>query len=252
MIPKQACCIRWISLFVMLIQILVTTAFIIPTYKQIIPKTRHNTIFNYDQSLSLPSTNKIQDAIVPSSSHRSILLLRFLSPLDLWEEYNIALNNEPLLVKSITAGILLGAADLTGQAFEKYTATTTTTPDVVVIDDKRISSRTVDLDFFRTIRFAIFGLILQAPWNHYYYLVLDSQIPPTPDDPFSSTNMIKVGIDQFIQAPIFTILIFIFLGLLEGKAWTSIQQQLENDYKDTIIANCMYMNINNEYYPSTD
>lgn len=67
-------------------------------------------------------------------------------------------------------------------------------------------------------------------------MALDGAIPPT-QDPFTTTTLVKVVIDQFIQAPIFTVLIFVFLGVLEGKQLDSIQKQLENDYKETIFAN---------------
>jgi len=69
---------------------------------------------------------------------------------------------------------------------------------------------------------------------------LDSKIPPT-DEPFTATNGVKIAIDQFLQAPVFTVLIFVFLGLLEGKQVDAIQKQLKNDYKETIIANCTYI-----------
>ena len=85
-------------------------------------------------------------------------------------------------------------------------------------------------------RFALFGLVLQAPWNHFYYLLLDGALPPTPE-PFTSTTGIKVVIDQFIQAPIFTVLIFYFLGLLEGKTLENVGDQLKKDYSDTMLAN---------------
>merc|ERR1740124_1416983 len=63
-----------------------------------------------------------------------------------------------------------------------------------------------------------------------------SALPPTVD-PLSATTGIKVLIDQFIQAPIFTILIFYFLGILEGKSLDAVKGQLENDYADTMFAN---------------
>ena len=44
-------------------------------------------------------------------------------------------------------------------------------------------------------------------------------------------------IDQFVQAPIFTVIIFGFLGFLEGKSLESIKEQLDRDYKDTMLAN---------------
>jgi peroxisomal membrane protein 2 len=82
-------------------------------------------------------------------------------------------------------------------------------------------------------------LFYRQPWNHYYYQLLDGAIPPT-DEPWTPTTAIKTVIDQFVQAPIFTVLIFTFLGFLEGKNAEAIKQQLEDDYKDTMIANCKY------------
>jgi len=123
--------------------------------------------------------------------------------------------------RSVTAGVILGAADFVGQALERGASSS---------DEEK------DVDFGRVARFAFFGFILQAPWNHFYYLLLDGALPPT-EDPFTSTTGIKVIIDQFIQAPIFTILIFYFLGTLEGKSTDAIKDQLDRDYKDTMVAN---------------
>jgi len=88
-------------------------------------------------------------------------------------------------------------------------------------------------------RFAAFGLLLQAPWNHYYYILLDGALPPTPE-PFTATTGVKVVIDQFIQAPIYTVLIFYFLGILEGKSVDSVKQQLDRDYK---VNACTFLNM---------
>lgn len=143
-----------------------------------------------------------------------------------WDAYNKALEANPLFVKSVTAAVILGSADFAGQALEKMRS-----------DDKDNDSSETTVDFARAARFAIFGLVLQAPWNHFYYTLLDGQIPPT-DEPFSGTNILKVGIDQFVQAPIFTVLIFAFLGALEGKGLEAIKKQLQEDYPDTIVANC--------------
>jgi hypothetical protein len=140
-----------------------------------------------------------------------------------WGAYNAALEANPLIVKSVTAGVILGAADLTGQALENFR--------------KEEGEESSPVDLARAARFSIFGLVLQAPWNHFYFNILDSVLPPTAN-PFSLTTGVKTFIDQFIQAPIFTVLIFVFLGALEGKAVNDIQQQLKDDYKDTIIANC--------------
>lgn len=151
-----------------------------------------------------------------------------------WTAYNDALEADPLVVKSVTASVILGAADLAGQAIESK--------------QKGDSSATVDMA--RTLRFAFFGLVLQAPWNHFYYLLLDGALPPT-EEPWTATTGIKVVIDQFVQAPIFTVLIFAFLGFLEGKNLEAVKKQLDDDYTDTMLANCKSIAVSPSWIPLT-
>lgn len=100
--------------------------------------------------------------------------------LDPWAAYNVALTTEPLLTKSVTAAVIIGAGDAAAQQIER--------------------SRTGDkFDFARYLRWATFGLVLQGPWNHAFYSLLDAALPPTPD-PFTLVTAEKVAIDQFIQA----------------------------------------------------
>jgi hypothetical protein len=152
-----------------------------------------------------------------------------------WASYIEALDASPLLVKSVTAGAILGAADLAGQKIQSITGG---------------QGKDKDVDVGRFVRFAFFGFILQAPWNHFYYMALDGALPPT-EEPWTSTTAIKTVIDQFIQAPIFTILIFAFLGFLEGKSAEEIKNQLDDDYVDTMFANCkFYLCIRNVMFVS--
>ena len=160
----------------------------------------------------------------PRSASSSLSMA--VDPIQAWDAYNEALSANPLVVKSVTAGVILGAADLAGQALQ---------------DAQRGDEEKTELDIARTVRFAFFGLVLQAPWNHFYYQILDGAIPPTAD-PWTPTTAVKTVIDQFVQAPIFTVLIFAFLGFLEGKNADSIKQQLEDDYADTMVANCKPQN----------
>jgi peroxisomal membrane protein 2 len=145
---------------------------------------------------------------------------------ELWNSYLMALETNPLLVKSVTAGVLLGAADLAGQSIQR----------AIAKSEEGSTASSSGVDIARFLRFAFFGFILQAPWNHYYYMLLDGTLPPT-EDPFTATTGIKVVIDQFVQAPIFTVIIFGFLGVLEGKTLDDIKKQLDEDYVDTMLAN---------------
>ena len=71
-----------------------------------------------------------------------------VSPAEAWDSYNAALAAHPLAVKSVTASVILGAADLSGQAIESSRAE----------NDEESSS----IDWARAARFSIFGLVLQA------------------------------------------------------------------------------------------
>ena len=219
----------------------VASAFMSPSQSSyVVPLSYQRTPLTHLPSPSSPDGSPTRS---PSSSSSSTCLnLAGLSGgvSVAWNSYLGALEANPLLVKSITAGVILGAADLSGQALQSAMATTTTNNnnnDATTTDnDNADNSDSAGVDIARFVRFAFFGFILQAPWNHFYYQILDGALPPT-EDPFTSTTFIKVMIDQFIQAPIFTVLIFGFLGVLEGKSLDNIKDQLDEDYKDTMVAN---------------
>jgi len=196
----------------------------------VVPPPRHQPSI---RSSSSSSTSSIVVGKQQSGTRSSINSAVFVVPPDAiqqaWTSYNEALEAQPLLVKSLTAGVLLGAADLAGQAVQQVTASAAAGGD----DEE---TKSASIDFARTARFAFFGLVLQAPWNHAYYSFLDGAIPPT-EDPWTTTTAVKTVIDQFVQAPIFTVLIFAFLGFLEGKNAEQIKLQLEDDYADTMVAN---------------
>ena len=197
------------------------------------------TTISSSNTISLKTTNHQR----VSRNSVALMAVAVTGIAEAWEAYNHALELHPLIVKSITASIILGLGDFAGQAVQNNLQVTDNSSSTNIG-----AAVKKDVDYNRAARFAIFGLVLQAPWNHYYYLFLDGQIPPTVNEPFSLTNIMKVGIDQFIQAPMFTVLIFIFLGVLEGKALDDIKKQLQNDYPETIVANCK----SNFYFWVTD
>ncbi|GMI36327.1 hypothetical protein TeGR_g10944 [Tetraparma gracilis] len=129
------------------------------------------------------------------------------------------IETSPLATKSATAAAILGLADAASQQVESSRSA----------KPKRFSLP-------RAGRFAVFGLVLQGPWNHFYFLLLDALLPPTAN-PLSATTFVKAGIDQLVQAPLFTVLIFLFLGALEGKPLPAIRAQLESSYWPTIKKN---------------
>ena len=83
--------------------------------------------------------------------------------------------------RSITVGTILGAADLSGQALEKQLSKN---------NDDNITPEETGIDWARALRFAIFGLVLQAPWNHFYYLILDGALPTTTPERHSLQQLV--------------------------------------------------------------
>ena len=144
----------------------------------------------------------------------------------------------------------MSLADVLSQYIERRRRITTSTstnnnkqnseqPLQTVESSQRTISTTTNItkySYQRTFRFGFFGLILQAPWNHYYYLFLDGWLPPTVK-PFTLVTFGKVFIDQFVQAPLFTIVIFLFLGVLEGKKLIEIKNLLKSCYVKTMLNN---------------
>ena len=136
-----------------------------------------------------------------------------------WDGYLNALETAPLLTRAVTAGLLFPMADGAAQVLE---------------NGKREEKE--DVDVARLARFAIFGFFVQAPWNSAFYEILDRLLPPT-EDPLSIVTVEKLFVDQGLQAPVFTVVIFLVLGLLEGKTLDAIKGQLIDDYVPTIKKN---------------
>jgi hypothetical protein len=138
----------------------------------------------------------------------------------LWRWYNQCLTRRPVVTKSVTAGVIVSLGDMVGQIMGIA------------------SSSSTAFDVVRLARFCSMGLFLQAPVTHYYYVALDHHLPPTPNNPWTPVTFFKLLIDQAIYAPAFLFMVFVYVGFLEGDAWTTIQQQLQQDYFTTLVDNC--------------
>jgi peroxisomal membrane protein 2 len=139
-----------------------------------------------------------------------------------WRRYNDALERRPLLVKSVTALIILGSGDLCGQGLERILGTAS-------------GAGGGGVDWPRAGRFGMFGLV-GAPWAHYFYYYLDRFLPPT-EKPFTRTTLLKVCIDQGIQAPILLALMISTISLLKGTGWSGVLEDLGRNYWTALLAN---------------
>lgn len=81
-----------------------------------------------------------------------------------WAQY-LSLLESPdtaLATKAVSAGLIIGAGDASAQVLESKLANKGEESD---------GEETAALDWARVGRWAAFGLLLQAPWNHFFYQV---------------------------------------------------------------------------------
>lgn len=183
----------------------------------------------HDPAGMVASAEEAAAAWVPSLA----LSLRGGGGLDgAWAQYLslLAAPETALPTKAVTAAVIIGAGDASAQVLESALA------NRAAEAAGEAKAEAAALDWARVGRWAAFGLLLQAPWNHFFYQVLDGALPPTAD-PFSSTTFAKVAIDQFGQAPIFTALIFVYFALVEGKGLAFAKKQISDDLFQVLLKN---------------
>lgn len=166
-----------------------------------------------DEETPLVATAGNDDAFAPGY----FSLQRSFS--DSWNNYTTILEKHPLLTKGITAFFLLGLGDLCGQGVEHVRGTATE-----------------GVDWPRTARFGVFGL-LGAPWAHYYFYYLDLYLPPTPQ-PWTRTTLVKLLIDQGVQAPLLLAFIICALSIMRGEGIDGAILEMKETYVGALYANC--------------
>ena len=157
----------------------------------------------------------VEPFVSPKARSRPPLRLD-AGPAELWSGYLAALEADPLPVKMATAACVIGAGDATAQLIEN--------------ERKKLP------DAARVARWAFFGLVLQAPWNHVWQNVLEGALPATAS-PWTAVTFEKVALDQGLQAPAFTALVFIFFAVLEGSGFRGGVAACEKDLGPTILKN---------------
>ncbi|XP_076919267.1 uncharacterized protein LOC143579999 [Bidens hawaiensis] len=122
----------------------------------------------------------------------------------------------PIITKSISAGLIYGAADLTAQS----------------MTIGAFSS----LDLIRTLRMATFGLLLLGPVQHVWFNLL-GRILPKRD---MTTTFKKLIVGQIFYGPSCTAVFFIYNAFLQGESGIEISLRLKRDLLPTLTGGLMY------------
>jgi len=120
-----------------------------------------------------------------------------------WKSYEKALDEKPLLMKALTSFTGFALGDILAQLF--------------------ITKG--DFDFFRLFRLASFGFLVHGTTSHWFYGKLDGAIPG------KSAGVVatKVFIDQVLWNPIFGVMFFSYVALLEAKGLGYVIDKTKNE-----------------------
>jgi protein Mpv17 len=129
----------------------------------------------------------------------------------LWARYNAMLEAQPLLTKALTSLTGFTIGDILAQNFVNQ-------------DGK-------PYDPMRTIRLGSFGFLVHGTTGHYFYGFLDSKLPGTKPQ----TVATKVLIDQTMWNPIFGLMFFGYLNLVEGKSFEDYKNKIKADLKTAVM-----------------
>jgi protein Mpv17 len=130
----------------------------------------------------------------------------------IWARYNKLLDAQPLLTKALTSLTGFTVGDLLAQNFVE-------------------SEPGKPYDLMRTVRMGSFGFLIHGTTGHYFYGFLDGKFPGTKP----MTVATKVAIDQTVWNPIFGLMFFGYLNLVEGKSLKDYQNKIEQDLKTAVI-----------------
>jgi len=121
----------------------------------------------------------------------------------LWKSYNNLLNEKPLLAKALTSFVGFALGDILAQLF--------------------ITKG--EFDWFRLFRLCSFGFLIHGTSSHWFYGMLDGMIPGVTATAVAS----KVFIDQVLWNPIFGVMFFSYVALLENKGFEYVTDKVKNE-----------------------
>ncbi|XP_022634524.1 PXMP2/4 family protein 4-like [Vigna radiata var. radiata] len=124
------------------------------------------------------------------------------------------LETYPLIIKSVTSSLVFAASDITSQ----------------------VTPFCASYDLIRTLRMAIYGLLILGPTQHTWFGFLSKIFPKT--DLASTLKKILMG--QLILGPIINAVFFSYNGACQGEGGTQIMARLKRDLLPTLLSGALY------------
>ena len=92
--------------------------------------------------------------------------------------------------------------------------------------------------FHRLLACSLFGLLVMGPGGHWWYTHLDRWVAPLSPPRTLRNILLKVALDTAIFNPIFLVVFFSTVSLMEGKGWAHIRRKLHRDFVPSYAVDC--------------
>ncbi|XP_011496117.1 PREDICTED: mpv17-like protein 2, partial [Ceratosolen solmsi marchali] len=150
-----------------------------------------------------------------------------------------------LVTNTMSCGLMMGAGDVLQQHSNFLKKRMPMTNDRLPNDEKgcldyREDETEYDItnngcDYVRTRNMTVVGFI-QGPFNHYFYNILEKQLPGKS----AGSILKKTLIDQTIASPICLGMFFMGLGMLEHKSLQEINSEIRLKLMNTWKVDCIF------------
>ncbi|KAL9648565.1 hypothetical protein ABK040_012224 [Willaertia magna] len=138
------------------------------------------------------------------------------------------LQHRPIVTKSVSAALLVGAGDLLTQTIQHE------------------RHHELKFDFERTLKMASFGLFMVGPTLHLWYKFLDKYIAKKYPSGYIPTKKEKIlnatrqmAVDQLGFSPFSLFQFLTYMGLIEGHSMSDVWIKLKKDLFPTLLVNWM-------------
>ncbi|XP_005085389.1 peroxisomal membrane protein 2 [Mesocricetus auratus] len=131
-------------------------------------------------------------------------------------QYLLLLKLYPVFTKAVSSGILSALGNLLAQMIEKK---------------QKNNSQSVDVSGI--LRYLVYGFFVTGPLSHYFYLFMEYWIPP--EVPLATVK--RLLLDRLLFAPIFLLLFFLIMNLLEGKDVSAFAAKMRSGFWSALQMN---------------
>jgi len=191
-----------------------------------------------------------------SSSSSSWSAWSFFAPFQrAFHWYLAQLNARPYTVQMLTSAFLFAIGDITAQHYEAHLDTqkllqqhsqhhTTLPPDPPI---HPLHHHTLPLEshpaptpfsWHRLAAVTLFGLCVMGPAGHFWYSRLDGWVTRYAQPATLRFVGYKVLLDTVIFNPIFLVVFFSTVSLMEGLSWSDIRYKLYRDFVPSYAVDC--------------